>query len=154
MRLEEFNAHQKTLAREYFKSTLEKGFVVEEVTNSAQVELENQAVYLYVVNDQKNWLVHLDYAKWGRFIELESIDNTKIVVQLDDIYKLMLDAMLQQKVSSYAVKISRDADLYIQNEHEDNLIKKIQKSIKKRETGLPARLLFDQEISFKNINLY
>ena len=49
-------------------------------------------------------------------------------------------------VDIYAFKISRDAELYIDEEQEENIVRKIKRSLKKRDTGMPSRLLFDENI--------
>jgi polyphosphate kinase len=40
--------------------------------------------------------------------------------------------------ASYAVKLSRDADLYLEDEFSGNLKEMIEKSLSKRETNVPG----------------
>ncbi len=140
------------LVSDYFDIHLKDQFSLIDITDEDKLELKNQAIYLYYIFEEKQYLLELDYKKWGRFITLwNDFDNYKII-QLDDIFKYNIKKYLNEKAEIYAIKISRDAELYIDEEQEDNIVKKIQKSLKKRETGLPCRLLFNENIPFKHIN--
>ena len=44
---------------------------------------------------------------------------------------------------AYAIKVSRDAELYIDDEYSGDLIDKIRKSLDKRNIGAPTRFLYD-----------
>ncbi len=67
------------------------------------------------------------------------------VIFLDDVVRLFLGDLFPgwDAGSAYAVKLSRDAELYLEEEFEGDLVEKIRKSLTKRETGLPARFLYD-----------
>ncbi len=141
-----------TLASAYFDEHLKGNFSLVEITNKSQIELKNQAIYLYYKLNKQEYILELDYKKWGRFITLSKDENQHKIIQLDDIFKYNVEKYLDKKAEIYAIKISRDAELYIDEEQEDSIVKKIMKSLKKRETGLPCRLLFNENIPFKYIN--
>lgn len=67
------------------------------------------------------------------------------VLFLEDVIRLSLPEIFPafETGSAFAIKLSRDADLYLEDEFEGDLVQKIRKSLKKRETGLPARFLYD-----------
>ncbi|MCW3787405.1 polyphosphate kinase 1 [Plebeiibacterium sediminum] len=140
------------LVSEYFDQHLKDQFSLFDITNEPKVELKNQVIYLYFITDKKQYLLELDYDKWGRFIMLSQHNDQYKIVQLDDIFKYNVSKYLDNNVEIYAIKISRDAELYIDEEQDEDIVKKIQKSLKKRETGLPCRLLFNENIPFKHIN--
>jgi len=140
------------LVSDYFDQHLKDQFSIIEITDENKLELKNQAIYLYFIFKEKQYLFELDYKKWGRFITLWQKNDHYKIIQLDDIFKYNIGKYLNEKAEMYAVKISRDAELYIDEEQEDDIVKKIQKSLKKRETGLPCRLLFNENIPFKHIN--
>jgi polyphosphate kinase len=48
--------------------------------------------------------------------------------------------------SFYSVKLTRDAELYIDDEFTGNLLQKIQKGLSKRTTGVPSRFLYDKQM--------
>jgi len=76
------------------------------------------------------------------------------VLFLEDVMRLCLDELFPEFEvgSAYAVKLSRDAELYLEDEFEGDLVEKIRKSLKKRETGLPSRFLYDLQSPFALIS--
>jgi polyphosphate kinase len=72
------------------------------------------------------------------------------VIFLDDAIRLHLDELFPEYEvgSAFAVKLNRDADLYLEDEFEGNLVKKIRKSLEKRETGFPSRFLYDLQAPY------
>lgn len=72
------------------------------------------------------------------------------VIFLEDVIRLSLDGLFPEHEvgSAFAVKLSRDAELYLEDEFEGDLVEKIRKSLKKRETGLPSRFLYDLQAPY------
>ncbi len=72
------------------------------------------------------------------------------VLFLEDVIRLFLDDLFpdHEVGSAYAVKLTRDADLYLDDEFEGDLVEKIRKSLGKRETGLPSRFLYDLQAPY------
>ncbi|QIX61883.1 polyphosphate kinase 1 [Hymenobacter sp. BT18] len=81
----------------------------------------------------------------GRFVRLPDQGEERYVMFLDDIIRCCAQGLFPRfgRVQVHAIKISRDAELDIQEEVSGNLLAKIKSSLQKRETGYPARLLFD-----------
>ncbi|HLK97669.1 MAG TPA: polyphosphate kinase 1 [Hymenobacter sp.] len=81
----------------------------------------------------------------GRFVLLPAQGEERYVMFLDDVVRCCAHILFPkfQKVQVHALKISRDAELDIQEEVSGNLMAKIKSSLQKRETGYPARLLYD-----------
>jgi polyphosphate kinase len=57
-------------------------------------------------------------------------------------------------VESHAGTLSRDAELYIDDEFYGNLVQKIKRSITKRRVALPARFEYDRSIPAKTLNYF
>jgi polyphosphate kinase len=72
------------------------------------------------------------------------------VLFLEDVIRLFLPELFpdQEVGSAYAVKLSRDADLYLEDEFEGDLVAKISKSLEKRDKGLPSRFLYDLQAPY------
>ncbi|MCC6866589.1 MAG: polyphosphate kinase 1 [Ignavibacteria bacterium] len=83
-----------------------------------------------------------------RFILLPKIGNNNYIIFLDDIIRLFLPQIFYgyNVHDSYAVKLTRDAELYIDDEFQGNLLDKIKKSLAKRSSGAPSRFLYDRTI--------
>jgi polyphosphate kinase len=77
--------------------------------------------------------------------------NEQFVILLDDVIRFCANdifTVLGYKVGeSYNIKLTRDAELDIDNDLTQSLISKISKSLKKREKGAPVRLVVDGNIS-------
>ena len=93
-------------------------------------------------------LVNIPREQLPRFIELPGVKERHSIIFLDDIVKMNLDALFPgyQIDSSYSIKLSRDADLEIEDEYSGDLAEKISRSLVKRKTGAPSRFLYDASI--------
>jgi len=81
----------------------------------------------------------------GRFVRLPDEGAEHYVMFLDDVIRVGMHELFPEyeRVQVQAIKLSRDAELDIQEEVSSNLLTKIKSSLQKRETGFPARLLYD-----------
>ncbi|MDJ0367531.1 polyphosphate kinase 1 [Hymenobacter sp. H14-R3] len=85
----------------------------------------------------------------GRFVALPggagTPDDPHCVLFLDDVVRVGAPGMFAgySEVTVNAIKLSRDAELDIEEEVSGDLLAKIRSSLAKRATGYPARLLFD-----------
>jgi len=137
-------------ANTYFQNHLTKLVHAElvEASKSSDIFLQNQHLYLLVTfEDQSHYgIVSIPSQEHQRFIELTSKGKDKFICFLDDIIKLQLDKLFPKKTikNSYAIKLSRDAELYLDQEIEGELADKIYKSLEQRTDGQPTRFLFDE----------
>jgi polyphosphate kinase len=121
--------------------------------------LQNSSLYLAVRLSQtksdsiKNkvktsyGLVEVPTQNAKRFIILQ--DNDKhCIMFIDDLIRIFLPEVFPgYKVeAAYEIKLTRDAELYIDDEFSGNLLEKIKKGLGKRKTGPPARFLFDKDM--------
>ena len=128
--------------------------------------LKNHAIYLVVEcwegprRTRASWtpsymLVEVPSASVGRFISLPDDGGTQHdVMLLDDLIRYNLAEVFagHEVGRSWAVKLTRDAELYVEDEFEVNLVEAIRKSLRKRETGLPSRFLYDMRMPFVLVN--
>jgi|SRR5690554_104455 len=93
-------------------------------------------------------LLEIPSARTGRFIKLPEDDGKNFVIMIDDVIQLFLPQLFPgyEIESSYNVKLTRDAELYIDDEFTGNLLDKIKKSLSKRNTGVPCRFLYDSKM--------
>ncbi len=148
----DLSEEDKALAKQYYIDHIKGNFKLWDISNEENIQLKNQWIYLYFISGEKKYLLELDYNKFGRFIILKQNSKETRIIQLDDIFRYNIDQFLEPEAQVYAIKISRDAELYIDEEQDDDIVRRIKKSLKKRETGLPCRLLFHEDIPFKYIN--
>jgi polyphosphate kinase len=93
-------------------------------------------------------LIEVPSPTTGRFITLPELEGKKSIIFLEDVIKIFLPELFPgyEIESSYAVKLTRDAELYIDDEFTGDLLEKIKKSLSKRNTGVPSRFLYDSEM--------
>lgn len=82
-----------------------------------------------------------------RFIELPSEENHHLIL-LDDIVRHNVKAIFPgyKIINSFSIKLTRDAELYIDDEYSGDLIAKIQRSLNKRNVGVASRLVYDRRM--------
>jgi polyphosphate kinase len=80
-----------------------------------------------------------------RFVVLPAENNNKSVMFIDDIIRLNLSLIFPgyNIESAYTIKLTRDAEMYIDDEFSGSLLTKIKEGILKRKTGVPSRFLYD-----------
>lgn len=85
-----------------------------------------------------------------RFVSLPSAGGDHLVMFLDDVIRFNLDRLLPEHEvgRSYAVKLTRDAELHVEDEFEGDLVEAIRNSLKNREIGPPSRFLYDQRAPY------
>jgi len=83
-----------------------------------------------------------------RFIELPSGMDKFRYIMSDDLVRSFISEFFPAYTveGSWSVKMTRDAELYIDDEFTGNLAEKIKKALAKRGTGEPARLLYDKTL--------
>ena len=81
-----------------------------------------------------------------RFLELSVIDMDHHILFLDDVIRKNLqEVFLNFNIQgAYAIKLTRDAEMSIEDEFTGDLAEKIEKQLEKREGGHATRLLYDQ----------
>lgn len=102
--------------------------------------------YIFLSFKESNALgfVELPTQELSRFIELPS-DHGLRLIYLEDIIKMNLEALFRGKeiAKVYQIKLSRDAELYLEDTLAPDIVTQIRASLSKRNTGQPTRLLFD-----------
>ena len=91
-------------------------------------------------------LMKIPYSKVPRFIELPSYAGNFYIMFIDDMIRANLSSVFPgyDIKDCYSIKISRDADIYIEDEGKGNILEKIRKKIKKRKIGALSRFMYDQ----------
>ena len=154
----ELTATQKKFIGSYFKESLQP-LLLPMVMDDTETHffLKDQTVYLGVkmsspTNDKANpeqyAILEVPTKKHGgRFVKLPTEKNKRYVMFIDDAIRASLPLLFPQysQFEAHAVKVSRDAELDIEEDISANLMSKIKKGLKKREIGTPARLLYDPE---------
>lgn len=147
---EDFNPDQETFARKFFFEKVYpkiKPAYIEEREEAPSPFLKNKELYFIVTfpDTTELALIEIPSSTLPRFVELPSqIDDQYQLTFLDDIIRLNLEKLLDRPVDkAYAVKLSRDAEIYIEDEFAGDLLEKIKKGLEDRNIGAPTRFLYD-----------
>ncbi len=110
--------------------------------DKAHTFIENEALYLVgKLKDESLVWVKIS-GSTSRFIQIPTQNESSCIIFIDDILKLHL--LEEFETEFYSVKVSRDAELYIDNEYSGDLLEKIKEALPKRITGQVTRTLIDE----------
>jgi polyphosphate kinase len=121
--------------------------------------LKDEAIYLAVEmytdktekGKSKFSLIEIPTKKHGRFIVLPSDGDKQYIMLIDDLIRFNLDYIFRffdyEGFKANTIKITRDAELDIDNDISRSFIDKVSRSLKKRVNSKAVRLVYDADIS-------
>jgi len=153
---QELTDTQKKFITTYFQENLQP-LLVPMLMDDTETHffLKDQTVYLGVqmsggktegAKQTQYAMLEVPTKKHGsRFIKLPIEKDERYVMFIDDAIRACLAILFPDytQFEAHAVKVSRDAELDIEEDVSANLMTKIKKGLKKREIGTPSRLLYD-----------
>lgn len=148
---EEYNDYQEEFARKYFQKIHKcvKSMVVD-YAEKGDLFLKNNQLYFMVTfaNEENFGVVNIPTDECGRFVTFSSKTQDHKITFLDDIVKVNIPGLFPDKEVEgiFQIKLSRDAELYLDDEVDGLLAEKIYDSLKQRTDGQPTRLLYASEM--------
>lgn len=126
--------------------------------------LKDKSIYLVVKLSSTEPGVHTDYALieiptnvLPRFIVLPSENEKKFIILLEDVIRYSFDdvfALFKFDIfESWIIKLTRDAELDMDNDISKSFLEMITSGLNSRKTGQPVRLVFDNAISRELLEL-
>jgi polyphosphate kinase len=117
--------------------------------------LKDQSIYLAIrlerkIRNKKNRyaLIEVPTDTLSRFVVLPQKNKNQFVILIDDVIRYCLTEIFPpheyRKISAYTIKLTRDAELDIDNDFSKSFVEKISGSLKKRKKGAPVRFVFDK----------
>ncbi|QAA81684.1 polyphosphate kinase 1 [Aequorivita sp. H23M31] len=155
---EGFSENQKKIASVYYEESLRD--IIEVKSFSAkekhEVFVKNETLYLSGETANREYSIVEIPESVPRFFVFPSEDGKNFELSfIDDILKYNLEREFSEdkKMVFYSIKISRDAELYIEDEYSGNLMEKIKAALPRRDTGQATRILIDSRMpeSFQEI---
>ena len=99
---------------------------------------------------QRFALVSVPARRLPRFVILPSKQNEKHIILLEDVIRFCLPYIFSffgyDVFSAHIIKVTRDAEIDIDNDVATSLMEKLEKGIKNRKKGKPVRFIFDRDI--------
>lgn len=157
LRRMDLNEEQRHFVEGYFNNNL-LPFVMPVLLVKSRIRpfLANAHLYLAVnLRQRKKPLVDNEYAlvkipsdQLPRFIPLPSTDGRHNLILLDDIVRHSVSLLFPgyDIQDTYSIKLTRDAELYIDDEYSGDLVQKIKSSLQKRQVGPASRFVYDREM--------
>ena len=154
----ELNEKQKEFVRQYYEEEVSANVIplmIQTIPNFPY--LRDKSIYLGVVMWKRQKPLKKDYALieipsrvLGRFIQLPSPDNEHHIILLEDVVRFNLPEIFSyfgyDQYSAHVFKVTRDAEIDIDNDISTSLIQKIEKGLKNRRKGKPVRFVYDREM--------
>lgn len=114
--------------------------------------LNNAQLYLSILmRDKQNKkdayaIVKIPSDHLPRFLPLPSKDGKHNIIMLDDIVRHSVSWMFPgyEILDTYSIKLTRDAELYIDDEFSGDLLAKIKTSLNRRHVGPASRFVYDR----------
>ena len=149
----------KNMTTEYFLSEVLAFLQPVALDNGNKFFPENNKLY-FVVNleeaggTEKLMMLNIPSDELPRFFTVKADDETYIAF-LDDIVRNNLDKIFKDGriKGCYSIKVTRDAELDLQDEYPGDLSDEIEKQLKKRDQGLATRFLHQSGIPLRTMQL-
>ncbi len=153
------NTHQKKFLDNYWNEVLKDycapTFLVNKKIN---LFLNNDSLYLIIKIRKKNSdgrmhkykyaLIEIPSGHLPRLLFFPTFRGKNTFIFLDDIIRYCLPKLFSNHeiYESYSIKLTRDAELYIDDEFTGSLLEKIKSGLSNRTTGAPSRFLYDENM--------
>ncbi|WPY97130.1 polyphosphate kinase 1 [Christiangramia sp. OXR-203] len=144
-----YDQKQKAFAEDYFKENIQQHLdpILVNLNEENELFLKNSILYFLVTFKDENKLaiVNIPVEECGRFVTFKDEADKHQITYLDEILRHQLFKIFPESdiTGIYEIKLSRDAELYIDDIYEGVLAEKIYESLKQRTDGQPTRLLYD-----------
>lgn len=147
----ELSNTQSTAARDYFARTVSPLVVPLMLGKRQPIPLlADDKIYLaieMIAPKKKSWAIVEIPHTIPRFFVLPSADGTTDVMFLDDVIRLSADEIFFMfdfsAISAYAFKLTRDAEITLDDDISKSALEKMEESLSARTTGRPVRFVYD-----------
>ncbi len=154
----QLNVEQQKFVLDYFNDQV-RSYIVPLMIESIQTfpVLNDKSIYLACKLSRKDRsipqrfaLVSVPVRHISRFLILPEHDGEKNIILLEDVIRFCLPNIFAffnyDQFSAHLIKVTRDAEIDIDNDVSTSLIQKLEKGLKNRKKGKPVRFVFDKDI--------
>ena len=154
----QLNKQQTEFVKEYFEEKILPALSPMMLQNLENFPyLKDKSIYLATKLSKKRSkkefeyaLIELPTAVLPRFISLPKSKENKYIILIDDVIRYNLKEVFAifdyDQFEAYTIKLTRDAELGIDNDLSKSFLEKVQKGVSGRKKGQPVRLVYDQEM--------
>jgi len=155
---------QKHFVVDYFEKEVRSNIIPLMIEGLPELPyLRDKSIYLGVVMQKKNSAYKQQYAlieiptkTLGRFVKLPTDKTETHIILLEDIVRVNLPYIFSyfgyNHFEAHIFKVTKDAELDLDNDISTSLVEKMQKGLKKRRKGKPVRFVYDKEMNSGLLN--
>ncbi|MEP7252770.1 MAG: polyphosphate kinase 1 [Ginsengibacter sp.] len=159
----QLNREQQNFVLSYFNDSVRSN-IVPLMLESIQAfpTLNDKSIYLACKLSKKDGSIPQKFAlvsvpsRLPRFVILPSTEQGNYIILLEDIIRFCLPNIFSyfgyDAFSSNLIKVTRDAEIDIDNDVSTSFIQKIEKGLRNRKRGKPVRFVFDKDIDSGLLN--
>ena len=160
----QLNRDQKKFVIDYFEQEVRSNIIPLMVESIPEMPyIRDKSIYLGVVMrkktsayKQKYALIEVPSKTLGRFVILPSSGSETHIILLEDVIRVNLPYIFSyfgyDQFDAYIFKVTKDAELDLDNDISTSLVEKMQKGLKKRRRGKPVRFVYDKEMDSGLLN--
>jgi polyphosphate kinase len=161
----QLNAQQRNLVQTYFNEKVRTNIFPLMIESIPELpNLHDKSIYMACMlgNTQNSFmnsyaLIEVPTDRVPRFFVIPGHKGYRHVILLEDIIRCCLPELFTQfgfdLFEGYIIKVTRDAELDIDDDLQTNVIERIEKGLKNRKKGKAVRLVYDKTIQ-KNLLAY
>jgi len=161
---QQLSKQQQAFVTKYFEEKVRTQIVPLMIETIPQMPLlRDKSIYLACVLGNKQTpslhryaLIEIPTKVLPRFVLLPSEEGQRDIILLEDIIRFNLNHLFApfgfNKFMGFIIKVTRDAELEIDNDVNTNLIDELEKGLKKRKSGRATRFVFDRHIDPNLLN--
>jgi len=152
------NKEQRDFVRRFFDEEVRSNIIPLLIeTLPALPYLREKSIYLGVVMrknqsayEQKYALIEIPAKSVGRFVQLPSKPGESHIILLEDVVRFNLPYIFSyfgyDHFDAHIFKVTKDAEIDIDNDLSTTLVQKIEHGLKNRRKGKPVRFIYDKEM--------
>ncbi len=152
------NTEQQAFVKKFFEEEVRSNVIPLLIESIPQFPyLREKSIYLGVVMrkentayDQKYALIEVPSSAVGRFVLLPAKRDAHDIILLEDVIRFNLPGIFSyfgyDHFSSHVFKVTKDAEIDIDNDISTSLIQKIEKGLKNRRKGKTVRFVYDKQM--------
>jgi len=149
---------QQEFVRNYFRDSVRPVLIPLMIDQlDAFPELKDHAIYLAInmtktgaPKKKRYALIEMPTDALPRFVTLPREQNNHYIILLDDVIRFCLPEIFAifefDYFEAFTIKLTRDAELEIDDDFSESFIRKMTKSLKQRKVGKPVRFIYDYNI--------
>ncbi len=155
---------QRNFVVDYFEQDVRSNIIPLMVESIPEMPyLRDKSIYLGVVMRQKKSAYKQKYAlievpskSLGRFVILPNAGAETHMILLEDVIRVNLPYIFSyfgyDQFDAHLFKLTKDAEIDLDNDISTSLVEKMEKGLKKRRKGKPVRFVYDKEMDSGLLN--